>query len=265
MRRTLAATLSAVVLTFAVGHPVAAEAEPTYRSHPPVRPLPAASNRPMDQGPAYFVDPVKGDDRNEGTEQKPWKTLNHALRQRQGGPLKPGDTLYLRGGTCYECATVAVRGTAEKPARRPRSRPARSATRPGGVPTTSSPTPSSCPSAERGSSRSIFACGRTAQPSTRASSYPLTGLIPCGSRTRGNPISAPSPSEPGRFESAPRQGQRNGDSGEAPAAPVSSTRGWRIAAALQSVHKPPSGPLPLEHLRRTLAHSSGHWQNGSEA
>ena len=29
--------------------------------------------------------------------------------------LKPGDTLYLRGGTYYECVTMAVAGTPEKP------------------------------------------------------------------------------------------------------------------------------------------------------
>jgi hypothetical protein len=86
-------------------------AEPSYRSHPPMRPLPAATSRPMDKGPAYFVDPVKGDDRNEGSKEKPWKTLNHALKQHQGGPLKPGDTLYLRGGTYYEAVSVASSST----------------------------------------------------------------------------------------------------------------------------------------------------------
>jgi hypothetical protein len=90
-------------------------AEPIYRSHPPMRALPRPTNRPMQAGPAFFVDPVRGDDRHEGTQQRPWKTVNRALEQHQGGPLKPGDTLYLRGGTYYECCTVAVHGTAEKP------------------------------------------------------------------------------------------------------------------------------------------------------
>lgn len=106
-----------VSLTFValllVSQPTAAQT--TYRSHAPMRPLPEPSNRPPATGPSFFVDPVKGDDRNEGTQQKPWKTINHAVKQRQGGPLKPGDTLYLRGGTYYEGVSITVRGTAEKP------------------------------------------------------------------------------------------------------------------------------------------------------
>ncbi|MBW3540337.1 MAG: hypothetical protein KY476_08710 [Planctomycetes bacterium] len=87
----------------------------TFRSHSPMRPLPVASNRPMEAGPSFFVDPVRGDDRNEGTEQRPWKTINHALARRQVGPLGQGDTVYLRGGTYYETVGVTVRGTPEKP------------------------------------------------------------------------------------------------------------------------------------------------------
>jgi hypothetical protein len=79
-------------------------------SHPPMRPLPSASNRPLAKGPSYFVDPVKGADAQNGSEQKPWKTVTHAVKQ-----LKPGDTLYLRGGTYYESVTVAVSGTADRP------------------------------------------------------------------------------------------------------------------------------------------------------
>lgn len=81
-----------------------------FPSHPPMRPLPAASNRSMEKGPAVFVDPLKGDDSNAGSEAKPWKTLGHAVKQ-----LQPGDTLYLRGGTYYEHATVTQSGTPEKP------------------------------------------------------------------------------------------------------------------------------------------------------
>ena len=68
-----------------------------FASHPPKRPLPAASARPLEKGPAYFVDPAKGDDASDGSQAKPWKTLGHAVTK-----LKPGDTLYLRGGTYYE-------------------------------------------------------------------------------------------------------------------------------------------------------------------
>ncbi len=103
------AALATAVSLFALGL-AAAQQPPDSRSHPPMRPLPVPSDRPMDKGPARFVDPVKGADRNEGTQQAPWKTVGHALAQ-----LKPGDTLYLRGGTYYECVTVAVCGTAERP------------------------------------------------------------------------------------------------------------------------------------------------------
>ena len=64
----------------------------------------------MDKGPSLFVDPVKGDDSHAGTEQQPWKTVRHALSH-----LRPGDTLYLRGGTYYEAVTVAASGAEGKP------------------------------------------------------------------------------------------------------------------------------------------------------
>jgi hypothetical protein len=75
-----------------------------------MRALPVPSARPLDKGPAHFVDPAKGSDRQDGTLEKPWKTLGHALRR-----LKPGDTLCLRGGTYSEAVTVAAAGTADKP------------------------------------------------------------------------------------------------------------------------------------------------------
>lgn len=60
-----------------------------------------ASDRPLGQGPAKFVDANKGDDLAAGTEQAPWKTVQHAVKQ-----LQAGETLYLRGGTYYEHVTV---------------------------------------------------------------------------------------------------------------------------------------------------------------
>jgi uncharacterized protein DUF1565 len=88
----------------------AAAATPSYRTHPPMRPLPAASNLPLSGGPKLFVDPGRGDDGGAGTAQAPWKTLTHALRR-----LKPGDTLYLRGGTYHERISFSRSGTAEAP------------------------------------------------------------------------------------------------------------------------------------------------------
>jgi regulator of RNase E activity RraA len=59
---------------------------------------------------ALFVDAARGDDAAAGTEKAPWKTLGHALKQ-----LKPGDTLYLRGGTYYEKVRLSQSGTADGP------------------------------------------------------------------------------------------------------------------------------------------------------
>src|SRR5439155_3654912 len=50
-----------------------------FASHPPMRPLPVALNRPLEKGPAYFVDPVKGNDASVGSQDKPWKTVAHAV------------------------------------------------------------------------------------------------------------------------------------------------------------------------------------------
>src|SRR5262245_46007234 len=69
----------------------------TVRSHPAMRPLPGPSTRPIVDGPKLFVDAARGNDAAAGSEKAPWKTLRLALRR-----LKPGDTLYLRGGTYYE-------------------------------------------------------------------------------------------------------------------------------------------------------------------
>lgn len=88
-----------------------AAADPArYASHPPMRPLPCPSNRPKAPGPAFFAHPITGDDRSEGSQEKPWKTIQHAVTR-----LKPGDTLYLRGGAYYEHVTITASGTSDKP------------------------------------------------------------------------------------------------------------------------------------------------------
>jgi len=79
-------------------------------SHPPLRPLPQAADRPMAKGPAFFVDPAKGSDENDGTKESPWKSIAHALEQ-----IGAGDTLYLRGGTYYERVYCSVAGTQKQP------------------------------------------------------------------------------------------------------------------------------------------------------
>jgi len=75
-----------------------------------MRPLPAAQKRSVASGPKRFVDANRGIDTASGSEQQPWKTLTHALRQ-----LQPGDTLYLRGGVYYEKIAPPRSGTAEAP------------------------------------------------------------------------------------------------------------------------------------------------------
>src|SRR5688500_2125806 len=73
----------------------------TFRTHPPMRPLPTATPEPLAKGPKLFVDAARGNDVAEGTENQPWRTLRHAVRQ-----LKPGDTLYLRAGIYYETVSL---------------------------------------------------------------------------------------------------------------------------------------------------------------
>ena len=99
-----------VLVTYSVSGMQLARAEADVRSHPPLRPLPEPANRPMPEGPAFFVDSDKGHDDQAGTKEKPWKTIAHALRQ-----LGAGDTLYLRGGTYYEHVYCSAAGTADKP------------------------------------------------------------------------------------------------------------------------------------------------------
>lgn len=64
----------------------------------------------MEKGPNYFVDAEQGHDENAGSQDAPWKTINHALRK-----LNAGDTLYLRAGTYFENVYCAVAGTKNKP------------------------------------------------------------------------------------------------------------------------------------------------------
>jgi hypothetical protein len=79
-------------------------------SHPPLRPLPDLSKRPLARGPGYFVDPLRGNDSASGNEKAPWRTINHALEN-----LTAGDTLYLRGGVYREQVYCAVSGKADAP------------------------------------------------------------------------------------------------------------------------------------------------------
>jgi len=84
-------------------------------SHRPARPLPEPSDRPMGEGPARFVDGERGDDGNDGSKDKPWRTIRRSVMR-----LNAGDTLYLRGGVYYEQVSFsnlyfAVTGAEGKP------------------------------------------------------------------------------------------------------------------------------------------------------
>jgi hypothetical protein len=118
--------LAACALCWGIAATVGLAAE--FVSHPPIRPLAEVSKRAKVEGPAKFVDAAKGEDANDGSEAKPWRTINHALPQ-----LAPGDTLYLRGGSYFENVYCAVAGTPEKPITI-RSYPGELATIDGGLP-----------------------------------------------------------------------------------------------------------------------------------
>lgn len=87
-----------------------AAAQDKVLSHPPIRKLPPPAKRPFDKGPAFFVDAAKGDNKNDGSEKAPWRTVNHGLKR-----LKAGDTLYLRGGIHHENVYCAVSGRKDAP------------------------------------------------------------------------------------------------------------------------------------------------------
>jgi hypothetical protein len=85
-------------------------ADAEYLSHPPMRPLPVASRRPMTVGPGYFVDSRNGSDEGPGTKAKPWKTIKASLKK-----LEAGNTLYLRGGVYYEDVHCSLKGHPDAP------------------------------------------------------------------------------------------------------------------------------------------------------
>ena len=75
-----------------------------------MRPLPGVSQRPAPLAGSFFVDPREGDDRNSGSRDRPWRTINHGLSR-----LAPGETLCLRGGMYYEHVVVPRSGEPDRP------------------------------------------------------------------------------------------------------------------------------------------------------
>ncbi|MFW6038889.1 MAG: hypothetical protein ACOC9P_00245 [bacterium] len=101
-------SLLTVALGLLIGTPSFAQ---DFASHTPQRPLPTPNNdRPPGEGPTYYLHPTEGDDANDGSQEQPWRSINHAFTR-----LSPGDTLVLRGGTYFENVYCAVTGTKDKP------------------------------------------------------------------------------------------------------------------------------------------------------
>ncbi|MDA1052633.1 MAG: right-handed parallel beta-helix repeat-containing protein [Planctomycetota bacterium] len=102
----------AFALSVVAGWPVSlgGTASAAELSHPLMRPLPVASNRPLAEDRALYVDAANGHDEQDGSRERPWLTLGHAVRQ-----LLPGDVLYLRGGTYYENVVLPKSGAEGKP------------------------------------------------------------------------------------------------------------------------------------------------------
>ncbi len=103
--QALGTWLFTATLTLTSLSSVGLAAESRFASHPPERPLPQASDRPLGAGPAYYIDVANGRDANPGSRQQPWQSLKHAVSQ-----LRPGDTLYLRGGIYREPLELNTQG-----------------------------------------------------------------------------------------------------------------------------------------------------------
>jgi hypothetical protein len=95
---------------FALTGPITFAQAPRFQSHPPLHTAPPPSKRPLSPGNAKYVDVKLGSDESAGLENKPWRTLKHAINQ-----LQAGDTLYLRAGVYYEQLYLGLKGTKEKP------------------------------------------------------------------------------------------------------------------------------------------------------
>lgn len=98
-------------LSFAATASFAADAPRKWQSHAPTRPLPTPVEfANLEPGPYFYVDGKSGDDAAVGTQEKPWQTIAFGVTK-----LKPGDTLFIRGGTYHEHITATLVGTERKP------------------------------------------------------------------------------------------------------------------------------------------------------
>jgi hypothetical protein len=100
----------AVVGSFSLAFAITGCGESTAASHteaPPAPTVPARRSIPTTTGPAYYVSP-RGDDANAGSFRAPWRSIGFALSN-----LRPGETLYVRGGFYLERVKLDV--TAGRP------------------------------------------------------------------------------------------------------------------------------------------------------
>jgi hypothetical protein len=72
--------------------------------------LSAGPDRPPPTGPQFWADAARGDDRNAGSRDAPWRTIGQALTR-----LRAGDTLLLRTGTYREAVAVRLVGRPDAP------------------------------------------------------------------------------------------------------------------------------------------------------
>ena len=100
----------AVLILHSSTAPALISAEETWKSHRPLRVVPAATNRALPSGPMLVVDAAKGDDGNAGNPAAPLRTVQVAINRGV-----PGTTVVLRGGVYFERVIIASRGSAEKP------------------------------------------------------------------------------------------------------------------------------------------------------
>lgn len=102
------ATLVVVLVSLASSSLFAAD--DVWKSHPPLRVVPAAPVRPLPDGPILVVDPERGHDIQDGTKLMPLRSVRVAINK-----ATPGTTIVLRRGIYFERLIIASRGTAEKP------------------------------------------------------------------------------------------------------------------------------------------------------
>ena len=67
----------------------------------------SSSDKTSSDGSTYYVS-VNGSDKNPGTKDKPWKTINHAVDE--DSPIKAGDTVLVQPGTYKELITLGKSG-----------------------------------------------------------------------------------------------------------------------------------------------------------